>query len=82
MAYFSNSSDGSVFDAQCSECKYGQQPCPIALVQVTFNYDACNNKTAGAILNSLVKDDGTCEMYKAFKHDFFIDKNQMEIGEK
>ena len=82
MAYFSNSSDGSVFDAQCSECKYGQSPCPIAFVQLTWNYEACNNNVATNILNNLVNNDGTCEMYKAFKHDFFIDKNQMEIGEK
>ena len=79
MAYFSNSSDGSGFDYQCSKCKYGQSPCPIALVQMTYNYDACNNKTATAILDNLVKTDGTCTMYELCKQDFFIDENQLKI---
>ena len=79
MAYFSNSSDGAVFDDQCSQCKHGENPCPIALVQVLYNYDACNNKVATNILDSLVKDDGTCTMFEMCKQDFFIDKNQMDL---
>jgi|APSaa5957512622_1039677.scaffolds.fasta_scaffold221139_1 hypothetical protein len=81
MAYFSNSSDGSCFDAQCGKCKYGQSPCPIALVQMAYNYDACNNDTATKILNDLVKNDGTCEMYKMCEQDFFVDENQLSIGD-
>ena len=69
MAYFSNGSEGMVFDEQCSRCKYGQEPCPIALVQMEHNYDACNNPTARKILDTLVKDDGTCEMFETFKDD-------------
>ena len=72
MAYFSNGSEGAVFDEQCSMCKYGDRPCPIFWVQMEYNYDACNNETARKILNDLVKDDGTCEMFKAFKEDFQI----------
>ena len=60
MAYFANGSEGMVFD--CEGCKYQLEPCPIALVQMEFNYDACNNETATKILNCLVKDDGTCMM--------------------
>ena len=66
MAYFSNSTEGAVFDEQCSCCRFGQEPCPIALVQILYNYDACNNKVARAILDDLVKDDGTCLMFKNF----------------
>lgn len=69
MAYFSNGTEGTVFDEQCSICKYGQKPCPIAWVQMEYNYEACNNKTARAILDSLVKDDGTCEMFRTFQKD-------------
>ena len=69
MAYFSNGTEGMVFDEQCSRCKYGQEPCPIALVQMSYNYDACNNPTARKILDTLVKDDGTCEMFETFKDD-------------
>ncbi len=81
MAYFSNGSEGEVFDEQCSRCKYGDKPCPIALVQTLYNYDACNNKVATNILDSLVKDDGTCTMFEMCKQDFFIDKNQMDLFE-
>jgi hypothetical protein len=76
MAYFSNGTEGMVFDDQCGRCKYGEHPCPIALVQINYNYDAANNKVASDILNSLVKDDGTCEMYETFKQDLAIDPNQ------
>lgn len=76
MAYFSNGTAGEVFDDQCSRCKYGEHPCPIYLVQSTYNYDACNNKTARAILDSLVKDDGMCMVFEMAKKDFAIDKNQ------
>ena len=64
MAYFSNGSEGMCFDEECASCKYGEEPCPIAIAQSKYNYAACNNKTARAILDMLVKDDGTCEMKK------------------
>lgn len=70
MAYFSNGSEGACFDNQCAKCKYGEGACPIALVQEMYNYDACNNKVATLILEELVKEDGTCCMYKLFEKDF------------
>lgn len=70
MAYFSNGTEGMVFDHQCSRCKYGLEYCPIERVQQDYNYEACNNKVARAILDELVKDDGTCVMFKEFKEDF------------
>jgi hypothetical protein len=69
MAYFPNSSAGAVFDNQCAQCKYGQEPCPIALAQITYNYDAVNNETATAILDLLVSDDGICQMLELAKRD-------------
>lgn len=80
MAYFSNGSEGMVFDEECANCKYGQEPCPIALVQYTYNYDACNNEVARSILDDLVKDDGTCVMKKTFRKDFYTDAQQSEIN--
>lgn len=59
MAYFSNGSEGEVFDRQCAKCKYGEKPCPISAVQMIYNYDAVNNDVASKILDSLVKPDGT-----------------------
>jgi hypothetical protein len=80
MAYFSNGTEGMVFDEQCTKCKYGKDPCPIALVQFDFNYDAVNNKVATDILSELVENDGTCLMYKTFKKDFRIDKEAKDIS--
>lgn len=77
MAYFSNGSEGSVFDSQCARCKYGKHPCPIALVQSEFNYDACNVPVARKILDALVKDNGTCTMFETFKGDLNIDNKPM-----
>ncbi len=81
MAYFSNGSEGMLFDEQCLQCKYGENYCPIAYVQVQFNYEACNNKTARAILDHLVNNNGDCAMFKEFKNDFEIDTSceQMEL---
>ncbi len=55
MAYFSNGTEGMVFDEECSNCRLGTEQCPIAFVQQMFNYDACNNEVATTILNCLVK---------------------------
>jgi hypothetical protein len=70
MAYFSNGTEGMVLDHQCSLCKYGDEPCPIYLVQSLYNYDACNNEVARKILDELIENNGTCAMFKAFKKDF------------
>ena len=80
MAYFSNSTEGEVFEAQCNKCKYGERACPIALVQIEFNYDACNNKTARDILDTLVKNDGTCAMFTEFKHDLACGGQNVNTG--
>ena len=79
MAYFPNGSAGECFDNQCSRCKYGEMPCPIALVQTLYNYDACNNKVATAILNRLVLNNGTCTMFDMAKSDFEIDTRQTKL---
>lgn len=79
MAYFSNGTEGGCFDEQCLKCKYGQDPCPIAFVQMNFNYDACNIPVARAILDALVKDDGTCTMFETFKSDLYAEGKQEEM---
>ena len=57
MAYFSNGAEGEVFNNECAECLFSEDSCPIFVVQSQFNYEACNNKTARAILNVLVTQD-------------------------
>ena len=79
MAYFSNGSEGMCFDEQCTKCKYGEDPCPIAFAQMNWNYEACNNKTARAILDYLVKNNGECAMFKEFFKDMNIDARQLNF---
>jgi formate hydrogenlyase subunit 6/NADH:ubiquinone oxidoreductase subunit I len=67
MAYFANGSEGMCFGEQCEKCKFGNNICPIEAIQMIYNYDAVGNKIATAILDDLVKNDGTCMMYKTFK---------------
>ena len=74
MAYFSNSGDSAAFDDQCSKCKLFYESCPIALAQILYNYDAANNEVATEILNILIKDDGTCMMFKLLKEVCEISK--------
>ena len=69
MASFSNSSDGDALEYQCMHCKYGDEACPIYWVQTNYNYEACNNKVAKAILDNLVSDETGCQMFKRFKKD-------------
>ena len=54
MAYFSNGTEGEAFDNECSECILGAEACPISIVHLLYNYEACNNKVASGILNNLV----------------------------
>lgn len=81
MAYFSNGSEGMVFDEQCAKCKFGDKPCPIAFVQMDANYDQLKDTTGTArkILDHLVKDDGTCTVFEMAKQDFFRDPNQLDL---
>jgi hypothetical protein len=80
MAYFSNGSEVMVFDDECAGCLLGDVPCPIAFVQGHYNYDACNNKIARAILDALVKDNGECTMKRTFPQHFKVDARQIEMG--
>jgi len=79
MAYFSNATEGDVFVEQCTKCKYGQLPCPVALIQMEFNYDAVDNKIATAIMDILVKQDGACSVWKMAQKEFEINPNQLEM---
>ena len=64
MAYFPNGSAGAVFEEQCGRCRYGEGHCPVWEVQYLYNYDAVDNPIATTILDTLIKNDGTCMMFK------------------
>lgn len=53
-----------MLDEQCCRCPYGEKPCPIALIQVIYNYDQLNkgNEQLKEAMNALVDEDGQCQM--------------------
>lgn len=81
MAYFANGSEGACFDNECANCKYGQAQCPIAYVQIQYNYDAVNNKTATEILDHLVKPNGKCTMKELVDPEARARKRQLSLLE-
>ena len=68
MAYFSNGCEGEVLDMQCSEC-LPYDPCPVALVQMYFNYDQCaeGQEKLMKALNMLIDEKGNCLMKEYIK---------------
>lgn len=79
MAYFANGCEGMIFDEECVDCIYGKEPCPIAWVQSRYNYEACNNKVASAILNDLVRQGDNFE-YIGCTMKKIIDKQALKGG--
>ena len=78
MAYYSNGTEGDIFD--CANCKLKDYPCPIFYVQITYNYDAVNNETATGILNELVpQGKRNCSFYEIAKDILFKDDNQLNL---
>ena len=76
MAYFSNGSEGSYFDNQCDECIHEdpEAGCPIALVQMYFNYDQCSEGKLREAMTMLVGEDGKCKM-KPLIEKFYVRKD-------
>ena len=68
MAYFPNGCAGEVLDNQCAEC-LPYEPCPIAWVQMEYNYDQCKDgqEKLAALLNCLVDEKGQCKMKQYVK---------------
>lgn len=67
MAYFPNGSSGTVLDNQCAECPIGRHqdaPCPVLLVQLSYNYDQCRdgNEKLREAMNMLINERGICQM--------------------
>ena len=62
MAYFANGSEGAVFDNQCAACPLGELWCPVALVQLTYNYSQVDNPQLRKAMTMLVDDKGICQL--------------------
>lgn len=69
MAHFSNSSAGDHFDSQCTECPLGQLPCPIAWVQMEYNYAQLRdgNGDLKKAMTDLVSDEEGCKTFLLLK---------------
>ena len=80
MAYYSNSSEGDLFDEQCSECIHADPEvmCPIALVQMEYNYDQLKEgqEKLKAVMEILVDQKKGCQMKP------FIDKFRGKVKPK
>jgi DNA-directed RNA polymerase subunit RPC12/RpoP len=84
MAYFPNSTAGMIFDEQCCNCPFGDEPCEIALMQMVFNYDQLKdgNDDLRRSLTLLVDDDGICQFrLRMQKHGFVGPDGQISFTE-
>ncbi len=77
MAYFSNGSEGEILDRQCRLCLGWDSACPIALVQMLYNYDQVDKgrEKLRDAMSLLIDDDGVCQMKKQ------LDERKMLVGE-
>lgn len=80
MAYFANGSEGLVFDYECSNCFAEDKNCPVATIQLTFNYDQCDNENLRHAMNMLVTQKGEkyegCQVKKII--DMILDTKDVE----
>jgi hypothetical protein len=69
MAYFSNGTEGDVLDNQCAQCPLGQLPCPVALVQLEYNYEQLDDGNAKLreAMNLLINEQGICKTFELLK---------------
>jgi len=79
VAYFSNGTEGMIFDEECSNCIFGEKPCPIALIQFTYNYDQCRNEKVKEILDMLVNQKGECSMKRMDLEQFIVDARPIDM---
>jgi hypothetical protein len=49
-------------------CEPDYQPCPVHLVQLTYNYDQIGNDDLWAAMNMLVSKDGVCQVREQLKN--------------
>ena len=79
MAYYSNGSETSFLDTECTTCAIGKEACPIAFVQIDYNYEQCGNETAKKILDYLVSNTTGCRMKNKFPRDLKTDAKQNKL---
>ena len=82
MAYFSNGSEGEILNEQCCDCLVAEDaPCPILLVQMTYNYDQLkdDNKQLREAMTMLVDDSGQCKMKPIIDNHLVEDKKTLPL---
>ena len=84
MAYFANGTEGDALVEQCENCLHGMSDeimCPVAAVQMTYNYDQLNdgNQDLKDAMNMLIDEHGICRMRNAIKQaGIVIDLSERE----
>lgn len=78
MAYYSNSTEGEPLHSQCNACKC-YDGCPIALVQVEYNYTQFKDRRIEEILSMLVDQQNGCTLYNKYKQLLFNDPDQEKL---
>lgn len=84
MAYFPNGCAGDHLEIQCDDCVHGMADdigCPIALIQMEYNYKQSNtgNKDLQAAMTILIDDKGDCVMYKLISKYLPNNTKQQEL---
>lgn len=63
MAYFPNGTAGMKLQEQCWDCPiHDDQPCPILLVSLDYNYKQCDNEDLKASMDVQINEKGICMM--------------------
>lgn len=65
MAYFPNGSAGEHLENQCGACLHGRDDdigCPIAHVQMEYNYSQGGNEDLEAAITIMINEKGDCQM--------------------
>lgn len=65
MAYFPNGTSAEILDNQCACCVLGEAACPVAGVQLFYNYDQLRDgqENLRLALRMLVNDEGRCQVF-------------------
>lgn len=69
MAYFSNGTEGEIYEAHyCQKCVHNQKDhCPVLELHLLWNYEQFDNKDKRCALDKFIKRDGTdneqCRMF-------------------
>ena len=78
MAVISNSDEDFLSLEDCAQCVFGDEFCPVAYLQVMFNYDQLKNEKVKEMLDILLPDARCWFMNNKSEH-FKVDARQEQL---